>query len=76
MTFDIVAFTLAGLYLAATFAMLTIGLIGVLGSPVSIRCRECSRWIIDIRGEETSTCRRCRLHPTSPTVRRRAHGAG
>ncbi|AYF72861.1 hypothetical protein D7D52_02130 [Nocardia yunnanensis] len=72
MTLDIVAFTIAGLYLAATFAMLTVGLIGFMGSPVTGRCRRCSRWVTSVRGDAEPVCPRCRRQSPAPTARHQA----
>ncbi|MEC3953247.1 hypothetical protein VMT65_09425 [Nocardia sp. CDC153] len=75
MTLDIIAFTLAALYLAAAFAMLTIGVIGFLNPPVATRCRRCSQWMTDLRRGPAPICLRCRLHPASPSTRQPApHG--
>ncbi|MFI1920221.1 hypothetical protein [Nocardia sp. NPDC020380] len=71
MTLDILAFTLAAANLIAVFAMLTIGLIGMSGMPISTRCDRCSHWMFHMHGDE-STCRRCRIH-TAHTPRPMQH---
>lgn len=66
MTLDILAFTLAAVYLIVVFAMLTIGLTGFYKQPVAARCHRCSRWMFNPH-DSVPTCWHCRLHaPARP----------
>ncbi|APA97793.1 hypothetical protein GL305_16635 [Nocardia seriolae] len=70
MTWDVLAFTLAALDLAAAFGMLMIGLGNVIGPPVATRCGQCSRWMTHLGDQLSPRCMRCRL----PSVSRHTGG--
>jgi hypothetical protein len=60
MTLEILAFTLAALYLVAVIVVLLLGLAELPDPPVSTNCRRCSRWMIDRHHQPYPLCSRCR----------------